>query len=81
MEMIRTEATVDKYVIIAPRNGGLKYVARDYNPRRDCGYSIKINRAILFNTPNAARNAMKNFGLKGSIGKIKKHTELVEVME
>ena len=72
---------VTKYVIIVPKNGCLKYVGRDYNPRHDYGYSVKVNRAIVFNTPDAARKAMENFGLHGCIGKIKKHTELTEVME
>ncbi len=79
--MLRREATVTKYVIIAPRNGQLKYVGRDYNPKHDYGYTVKINRAIVFNTSDAARHAMEHFGLHGSIGKIEKHTELVEVME
>lgn len=81
VEMLRTEATVTKYVIIAPRDGRLKYVGRGYSPKHDYGYTLKINRAIVYNTPDAARNAMKHFGLHGSIGKIEKHTELVEVME
>ncbi len=81
MEMLREEATVTKYVIIAPRDGRLKYASRDYNPKHDYGYTVKINRAIEFNTPDAARRAMENFGLRGSIGKIEKHTKLVEVME
>ena len=68
MEILRAEAMVTKYVIIVPKNGCLKYVGRDYNPRHDY-------------TPDAARKAMENFGLHGCIGKIKKHTELTEVME
>ncbi len=81
MEMLRTEAMVTKYVIIVPKNGQLKYVGRDYNPRHDYGYSVKVNRAIEFNTPDAASRAMENFGLHGCIGKIEKHTELTEIME
>lgn len=81
MEMLRTEATVTKYVIIAPRDGRLKYVGRGYNPKRGNGYSVKINGAMVFETPEVARKVMEHFGLQGAIGKIKKHTELVEVME
>lgn len=81
MEMLRTEATVTKYVIIAPRDGRLKYVGRGYNPKSDYGYSVKINGAMVFETSEAARKAMEYFGLQGSIGKIEKHMELVEVME
>lgn len=78
--MLRTEAVVTKYVIIAPRDGRLKYIGRDYNPKHDYGYTVKVNRAIVFNTPDAARYAMERFGLRGSIGKIERRTELVEVM-
>lgn len=80
MEMIRTEHTTEKYVIIASRDGRLKYVGRAYSPKYDKGYSVKINGAMMFNTSDAARKAMENFGIDGSIGKIKKHLELVEVI-
>lgn len=80
MEMLRAEATVTKYVIIVPRDGRLKYVSRQYNPRKDYGYSVKINNAMLFEKPEDARKAMENFRLNGHIGKIEKCTELVEVM-
>ena len=80
IELIRTEHTAEKYVVIAPKDGRLKYVGRGYNPKHDWGYSVKINRAIMFNTPDAARNAMKNWGINGNVGKIEKHLELVEVI-
>ena len=80
MELLRAEETVTKYVIIAPRDGRLKYLGRRYNPGKDCGYSVKINAAMLFDTPESARNTMERFGLKGQIGKIQKHTELIEVI-
>lgn len=80
MEFLRTEAVVFKYVIMAPRDGRLKYVGRHYNQRKDYGYTVKTNGAMEFDTQEAARNAMERFGLSGSIGKIKKLTELVEVM-
>lgn len=79
MEMIRTEATVLKYVIIAPRDGRLKYVGRWYNPKTDYGYSVKINGAMMFDKPEAAMRAMERFGINGTIGKIQKHFELLEV--
>lgn len=78
--MFRTEATITKYVIIVMRDRQLKYVGRKYNPRQNYGYSVKINRAMVFETPEDARRAMEKFGLNGSIGKVKKHLELVEVM-
>lgn len=80
MEMLRTKATVTKYVIIALRDGRLKYVGRRYNPGRDYVYSVKINGAMVFETSEAARKTIEYFGLQGSIGKIEKHMELVEVM-
>lgn len=80
MEMMRTEATITKYVIIAMRDGRLKYVGRWYNPKKDYGYSVKINGAMTFDTPEAARKTMERFGLNGSVGKIQKRIELVEVM-
>lgn len=80
MELIRTEHRTEKYVIIAPRNGQLKYVGRGYNPKHDWGYSVKLNGAMMFNTPDAARNAMENFGIKGNVGRIEKRLKLVEVI-
>lgn len=80
MEMIRTEHMTEKYVIIAPKDGRMKYVGRGYNPKHDWGYSIKINGAMMFNTSDAARKAMENFGIYGSVGKITKRLELVEVI-
>lgn len=80
MELLRTEAVVFKYVIMAPRDGRLKYVGRHYNPKKDYGYTVKANGAMEYDTPEAARKAMERFGLSGSVGKIRKHTELVEVM-
>lgn len=79
MEMLRTEATVVKYVIIAPRDGRLKYVGIRYNPKADYGYSVKINGAMMFDKPEAAIRAMERFGIKGTVGKIQKHFELLEV--
>lgn len=80
MEMIRTEHTTEKYVIIAPKDGRLKYVGRAYNPKDNRGYSVKLNGAMMFNTSDAARKAMENFGIDGNIGKITKRLELVEVI-
>ena len=80
MEMLRTESVTFKFVILAPRDGRLKYVGRYYNPRKDYGYTVKANGALEYDTEEAARKAMERFGLNGSIGKIKKHIELVEVM-
>lgn len=78
MEMIRTEAEVVKYVIITTRDGQLKYVGRWYNPKTDYGYSVKIDRAMMFNNPEAAARAMVRFGINGTIGKIQKHFQLLE---
>lgn len=80
MEMLRTEAITEKYVIIAQRDGRLKYVGRWYNPKKDYGYSVKVNAAMTFDTPESARRTMERFGLNGSIGKIQKRTELVEML-
>ena len=66
MEMIRTEHTTEKYVIIAPRGGRLKYVGRAYNPKHDWGYSVKINGAMMFNTSDAARKDRKSTRLNSS---------------
>lgn len=46
MEMLRTESVTFKFVILAPRDGRLKYVGRYYNPRRDYGYTVKANGAL-----------------------------------
>lgn len=80
METMRTEAVVDKYVIIAMRDGRLKYVGRRYKPYEDEGYTVKVNEAMVCDTEQDAQKVMEEFGIKGHIGKIRKHTELVEVM-
>lgn len=41
---------------------------------------MKANGAKEYDTQEAAKKAMERFGLDGSVGKIKKHIELVEVM-
>lgn len=63
-----------------PRDGRLKYVGRHYNPKKDYGYTVKANGAKEYDTQEAAKKAMERFGPDGSVGKIKKHIELVEVM-
>lgn len=80
MEMIRTEATIIKYVIMAPRDGRLKYIGRDYSPRHDYGYSVKISSAMMFDKPELAKRFMDRHGIDGMVGKVERHTQLVEVV-
>lgn len=78
--MLRTEANITKYVIIAPRDGRVKYIGRGYNPGKDYGYTVKINGAMMFDSEEVARRTMEWFGVNGMIGKVQKHLELVEVI-
>lgn len=80
MEMLRTESTSECYVIIAKRDGRLKYIGRRYNPGKDEGYSVKINGAMQFDSPEAARKTMERFDIDGQIGKVQKRYELTEVL-
>lgn len=80
VEMPMTEHTVTKYVIIVPRGDRYKYVGRGYNPKNDNGYTIKLNGAMMFDTMENAIKTMDWFGIEGSIGEVKRHTELVQVL-
>lgn len=80
MEGIRTEADTVKYVIVVPRGGKSKYVGMRYNPKDDYGYSVKLNGAMMFNTPEAAKRFMEKFGMDGKVGVVEKYARLVEVM-
>ena len=57
-----------------------KYVGRGYNPKNDNGYTIKLNGAMMFDTMENAIKTMDWFGIEGSIGEVKRHTELVQVL-
>ncbi len=80
MEYMRTENKTDKYVIITMRDGRLKYVGRDYNPKRNYGYTVKINNARTYDSAEKAANAMIRFNIQGQIGRIQKTFELMEIM-
>lgn len=80
MEPLRTEVTTTKYVIIAARGGKMKYVGRNYSPKMDYGYTVKLNGAMMFDTEELARRRMDWLGVNGMIGKVQKHLELVEVI-
>ena len=80
VEMPMTEHTVTKYVIVVPRGDRYKYVGRGYNPKNDNGYTIKLNGAMMFDTMENAIKTMDWFGIEGSIGEVKRHTELVQVL-
>lgn len=80
MEYMRTKTTTTKFVIIAMRDGRLKFVSRYYNPKRDYGYTIKVKDSMVFNHKEAAEKAMERFGITGQIGRIEIHTELKEVL-
>ena len=80
VKMPMTEHTVTKYVIIVPRGNRYKYVGRGYNPKNDNGYTIKLNGAMMFDTMENAIKTMDWFGIEGSIGEVKRHTELVQVL-
>lgn len=80
MDRLKEEMTTEKYVIIVLRNGERKYFGRSYNSKLDSGYTIKLNGAMMFNTPDAAYKTMEFFGLTGSVAKIEKRLKLMEVV-
>lgn len=45
MEYMRTQASIEKFVIITMRDGRKKYVGRRYSFKMDYGYTVKINEA------------------------------------
>ena len=80
MDKFREEMTTEKYVIIVWRNGERKYLGRRYSPKYDIGYTVKLNGAMMFNTPEAAYKTMEFFGLSGSVAKVEKRLRITEVM-
>jgi hypothetical protein len=40
MEYMRTQASIEKFVIITMRDGRKKYVGRRYSFKMDCGYTV-----------------------------------------
>ena len=47
MEYMRTQASIEKFVIITMRDGRKKYVGRRYSFKMDYGYTVKINEVVL----------------------------------
>ena len=54
MEYMRTQASIEKFVIITMRDGRKKYVGRRYSFKMDDGYTVKINEAMMFDTEKLA---------------------------
>lgn len=80
MEYMRTQAIVEKFVIITMRDGRKKYVGRKYNFKMDYGYTVKINEAMMFDTEGLAERKMEELRIKGQIGRVIKSFELKEVL-
>lgn len=80
MEYMRTQASVEKFVIITMRDGRKKYVGRKYNFKTDYGYTVKINEAMMFDTEGLAERKMEELRIKGHIGRVVKSFELKEVL-
>ena len=55
MEYMRTQASIEKFVIITMRDGRKKYVGRRYSFKMDYGYTVKINEAMMFDTEKRHR--------------------------
>ena len=45
----------------------------------DCGYTVKINEAMMFDTEKLAERKMEELRIKGQIGKVVKSYELKEI--
>lgn len=79
MEYMRTQASIEEFVIITMRDGRKKYVGRRYSFKMDCGYTVKINEAMMFDTEKLAERKMEELRIKGQIGKVVKNYELKEI--
>ncbi len=80
MEYMRTKASIEKFVIIAMRDGREKYVGRKYNFKQDNGYTVKINEAMMFDKEILAERKMADLGIRGRICRVIKSFELKEVL-
>lgn len=81
MEYMRTQASIEKFVIITMRDGRKKYVGRRYSFKMDYGYTVKINEAMMFDTEKLAERKMEELRIKGQIGKVVKSYELKEIFD
>ena len=79
MELLRKEHITEKYVIVAPKDGRLKYLSRGYFRKHDFDYTIKLNGAMQYDTKELAEKALERTGIDGMVAKIRKTIELVEV--
>lgn len=79
MEYMRTQASIEKFVITTMRDGRKKYVGRRYSFKMDYGYTVKINEAMMFDTEKLAERKMEELRIKGQIGKVVKSYELKEI--
>ena len=79
MEYMRTQASIEEFVIITMRDGRKKYVGRRYSFKMDYGYTVKINEAMMFDTEKLAERKMEELRIKGQIGKVVKSYELKEI--
>lgn len=79
MEYMRTQASIEKFVIITMRDERKKYVGRRYSFKMDYGYTVKINEAMMFDTEKLAERKMEELRIKGQIGKVVKNYELKEI--
>ena len=79
MEYMRTQASIEKFVIFTMRDGRKKYVGRRYSFKMDYGYTVKINEAMMFDTEKLAERKMEELRIKGQIGKVVKSYELKEI--
>lgn len=79
MEYMRTQESIEKFVIITMRDGRKKYVGRRYSFKMDYGYTVKINEAMMFDTEKLAERKMEELRIKGQIGKVVKSYELKEI--
>lgn len=80
MEYMRTRASIEKFVIIAMRDGREKYVGRKYSFKQDNGYTVKINEAMMFDKEILAERKMVDLGIRGRVGRVIKSFELKEVI-
>ena len=61
---LQRENTILKFVIIVWTDGCWKYISKTYGYKYGFNYSVKMNKAITFNTDQAAFNFIKRNNLE-----------------
>lgn len=61
---LQKENTVLKFVIVVWKDGCWKYISKTYGYKHGFDYSVKMNKAMTFNTDQAAWNFVRHHNLE-----------------